>query len=186
MAQSVRESGRHSVRQLTNILRRCLETGARVEIDGLGIFAPGKDGKFHFTPFTQPKVFLAYVEEDLKVAEKLSQDLKVHGCDPWLDREKLLPGQNWPRSIERAIEMADYFVALFSRRAASKRGQFQCELRYALDCASRHPLEHNFIVPVRLEQCNVPARITTSIQYVDLFPDWDAGVKRLLDSMQRG
>lgn len=184
MAQRVRHAGRHSVRQLTSILRRCLETGARVEIDGLGVFEPGQDGRFHFTPFTQPKVFLAYVEEDLSTAEKLFQDLKAHGYDPWLDREKLLPGQNWPRSIERAIEVADYFVALFSRRAASKRSQFQCELRYALDCASRRPLDHTFLVPVRLEPCNVPARITTAIQYVDLFPDWEAGLRRLRDSLQ--
>jgi hypothetical protein len=151
-----------------------------VEIDGFGEFRPDRRGGFEFVPQTQPRVFLAYVVEDLEAAERLYDDFLAHGFVPWLDRKRLLPGQNWPRSIEQAIAVADFFVACFSRRAIGKRGCFQSELRYALDCARRLPLEEVFFIPVRLEECSVPARISREFHYVDLFPSWEKGFERIL------
>lgn len=170
---------------VARLLRECLKHGARVEIEGLGVFRSDGQGRFRFEPATRPKVFLAYVQEDAAAAERLYRDFRAHGFDPWLDRKKLLPGQNWPRSIERAIELTDYFVACFSQRAVGKRGCFQSELRYALDCARRVPLDQTYFIPVRLEECAIPWRIRRSIQYVDLFPDWEAGFRRILAAMGR-
>ncbi len=169
--------------QVARLLRQCLRRGASVEIEGLGVFRPDGRGRFRFLPATSPKVFLAYVQEDVEAAERLYRDFRAHGFDAWLDRKKLLPGQNWPRSIEQAIEVADYFVACFSTRAIGKRGCFQSELRYALDCARRVPLDQTYFIPVRLEECRVPARISRQIQYVDLFPDWEQGFRRILQAM---
>jgi hypothetical protein len=47
------------------------------------------------------------------------------------------------------------------------------------------PLDEIFIVPVRLEKCEVPKRITDQIQYVDLFPDWQKGLKRVVATMRK-
>jgi len=151
-----------------------------VEIDGLGLFRPTRTGGYEFVAKTTPKVFLAYVEEDREAVLKLFAGLQAHGMDPWLDRRKLMPGQNWPRSIERAIEVSDFFLACLSHRSVAKPGRFQSELRYALDCASRLPLEEVYFIPVRLDRCDVPARIAREIQYVDLFPDWDRGLNRVI------
>ena len=136
------------------ILRQCLEEGSAVEIDGLGVFHPGSGG-YEFYPSAGQKVFIAYVEEDRACAGRLYDALKASGFEPWLDRKKLLPGQNWPRAIERAIEVSDFFVACLSRRALQKRGAFQTELRYALDCARRQPLDHVYFIPLRLEEESV-------------------------------
>jgi len=81
--------------------------------------------------------------------------------------------------------VADFFVPCFSRRAATKRGAFQSELRYALDCATRLPLEDMFILPARLDNCEVPRPVASRIHYVDLFPDWDRGVRRLIRTIVR-
>src|SRR3954451_15016209 len=129
-------------------------------MDGLGIIRPNSRGGFEFLAETRPKVFLAYVEEDLAAVRDLADALDAAGFNPWLDKRKLLPGQNWPRSIRQAIEVSDFFVPCFSRRSTYKRGTFQCELRYALDCAAEVPLDEIFIVPVRLEDCEVPKRIS--------------------------
>ena len=67
-----------------------------------------------------------------------------------MDERKLLPGQNWPRAIESAIETSDFFLACYSANSVNKKGGFQAEIRYALDCARQIPLEEIFIVPVRL------------------------------------
>jgi hypothetical protein len=172
-------------RDVGRILKQCLETGRSVEIDGLGKFRPLSDGRFEFLAETQPQVFLGYVEEDLASVRELSDELQAAGFNPWLDKQKLLPGQNWPRSIHRAISISDFFVPCFSRRSTYKRGTFQSELRYALDCAVQLPLDEIFIVPVRLEKCELPKRITDQIQYVDLFPDWQKGLKRVVATMRK-
>jgi hypothetical protein len=176
---------RSSSAQVAGIVRQCLEHGSAVEIDGLGSFRPDGRGGFEFLPQTRPKVFLAYVVEDVEAAEKLYGDLLAQGFDPWMDRRKLIPGQNWPRAIEHAIAASDFFVACFSRHAGGKRGCFQSELRYALDCARRLPLEDVFLIPVRFEECGVPERISRELQYVDLFPDWRKGVRRVLAAMRK-
>ena len=91
-----------------------------------------------------------------------------------MDVRKLLAGQNWPRAIEAAIESSDFFVACFSGKSVRKKGGFQSEIRYALDCARQVPLDEIYIVPVRLDDCAVPRTIQHELQYIDLFPDWDA------------
>jgi hypothetical protein len=62
-------------------------------------------------------------------------------------------------------------------------------LRYALTCAARIPLDEIFLVPLRLEDCLVPNRISKQLQYIDLFPDWETGVNKVLavmDNEQKG
>ncbi len=168
------------MRQLTQVIEVFLENQGRVAIEGLGEFHRESDGELRFTPQNAPRVFLAYVAEDFEKAQRLYDDLKRLGADPWLDRQRLVPGQNWPRAIEAAIEVSDFFVPLFSRRSTVKRSQFHSELRYALECANRQPLDQPFMMPVRVDECGVPRTIARSVQYVDLFPDWDSGVAELM------
>ena len=172
--------------RLFEILRESLEEGEPVEIEGLGTFQPMQGGGCNFTPQVQPQVFVAYASEDLALARRLCEGLRREACSPWLDKDKLLPGQVWPRAIARAIEISDAFVACFSPRSILKRGQFQCELRWALDCARRMPLDQVFVIPVRLEPCVVPHRVAEQLQYIDLFPEWDRAVKQIAGSIHRG
>jgi hypothetical protein len=172
-----------SAEEVLGVLRQCLDEGSSVEIDGLGVFRR-RNGVYEFLPRQGPHIFVAYVQEDAEAAVRLYETLLAQGFDPWLDRKKLLPGQNWPRAIEQAIQVSDFFVACLSRKAVRKRGQFQAELRYALDCARRLPLDQAYFIPVRLEECPVPVRITREIQYVDLFPDWDRGIRRLIAALR--
>ena len=176
--------GRFSSRnQIAQLVRQCLHEGKAVEIDGLGTFRPSAGRGFRFWPSNLPKVFLAYVEEDAAAIDRLYAGFEEGGFAPWMDRRKLLPGQNWPRAIEDAIETSDFFVPCFSRNSVSKKGGFQAEIRYALDCARRVPLDEVFIVPVRLDDCRVPERIQKELQYIDLFPQWGSGLRRLFSVM---
>ena len=170
--------------QLAQVVVRGLTRGKAVEIDGLGIFYPDPVHGMRFEP-RPPQVFLAYAREDRETVEQLYEDLSARGFGPWMDVRKLLPGQNWPRSIETAIETSDYFVACFSKQSVNRWGGFQSEIRYALDCARRVPLDEIFLVPVRLDACRVPRSIQRELQYVDLFPDWSSGIERLLATLRR-
>lgn len=169
-----------SAELVAHLVREALESGAVVEIDGLGKFAPNGKGGYVFRSKRGAKVFIAYVHEDASTAERLFDAFAANGFDPWMDRRKLLPGQNWPLAIQHAMETADFVVTCFSQDSVAKKGGFQAEIRYALDCASLMPLDAVFLVPVRLDVCNVPAQIRRFVQYVDLFPDFETGFKRIL------
>jgi TIR domain len=169
--------------ELAQTVIRALALGSAVEVDGLGIFYPDRSRGCRFEP-RLPQVFLAYVEEDRPLAEWLYEALETEGFTPWMDVRRLLAGQNWPRAIEAAIETSDFFVACFSSRSVSKRGGFQAEIRYALDCARRIPLDDIFVVPVRLDTCRVPRAVQKELQYIDLFPDRERGLRRLTAAMR--
>ena len=178
-------SGTLSKRTLLKLIERCLREESAVDIEGFGSFQLDEQNCVTFEPSEQIRVFLAYADEDRAQVKKLYTELQKAGFEPWMDQEKLVPGQNWPRAIERGIELSDFFLGCFSRRSAVKRGHFQCELRYALDLAARIPLEDIFLVPLRLDDCEVPRQIATKTQYVDLFPDWNVGVAKLINMMRR-
>jgi len=125
------------------------------------------------------------VQEDLVLARRLRDDIAASGHATWLDKDKLLPGQDWPRAIRRAVELSEAFVACFSQRSVAKRGQFQNELRWAMECGRQRPMESTFLVPVRFEACAVPERIAEQVQYVDLFPDWEAGVRKIVRALRK-
>ena len=163
------------------ILRQYLAHRAVLNLDGFGALRINKSGEFEFTPETSPRVFIGYASEDVVLARKLSRQLRAAGLRPWLDQEQLVPGQNWPRAIERAIRTSDFAIQCFSTNSVGRRGYFHKELRLVLDAASRVPFDEFYLLPVRFEKCNLPDRVTSQYQYVDLFPDWQSGANALID-----
>jgi hypothetical protein len=173
-----------SIDKVANVVREALSRGLTVEIDGLGSFC--KTGRrYRFQPRDLPRVFVAYVHEDADLAGRIFDALVVAGFDPWMDERKLLPGQNWARAIQNALETSDFAVCCFSRNSIRKRSGFQAEIRYCLECARRLPLDEIFLLPVRLDKCPVPLDVSREMQYVDLFPDWDAGIARVVEAIHQ-
>jgi hypothetical protein len=168
--------------KLGSLLGECLAAEGTLCLPGLGTFRM-TNGRLCFEPWTRKRVFLAYVKEDIARVKSLYRYLKRQGFDPWMDVYRLLPGQDWPRAIERAISMADFVVPCFSRTSCTRRSHFNRELRYALECAEHVPLEATYLVPIRLEPCKVPVSVQRQIQYLDLFPDFDAGLRKLLTTL---
>jgi hypothetical protein len=173
------------IEQLGKLVAHSLAAGIEVEIEPLGVFYPDPVIGVRFEPKMARQVFIAYVKEDQAAAEWLYDALADAGFSPWMDVRKLLPGQNWPRAIEAAIETSDFFVACFSSNSTNKRGGFQADIRYALDCARRVPLDEIFLLPVRLDECRVPRAVRREVQWVDLFPDRARGAGRLAAMMRR-
>jgi len=101
-----------------------------------------------------------------------------------MDTHKHLPGQNWPRAIELAIESADLVVACFSGHSVDKRGGFQVS-RYTFGCARRVPFDDVFLVPVRFDVCRVLRSIQRAWPSIALFPDRDCGFERLASAIRQ-
>lgn len=163
------------------ILRDYLARRKVLHLEGVGDIRLRDTGEFDFEPESGPRVFIGYASEDVALSKRLSRQLRAAGFRPWLDREQLVPGQNWPRAIERAIQSADFAIQCFSTHSIGRRGFFHKELRLVLESATRVPFEEVYLLPIRFEKCALPDRVTSQYQYVDLFPDWTVGVDALID-----
>ncbi len=123
------------------------------------------------------RVFLCHASQDKPAVRKLHRYLKQHGIQPWLDQEDLLPGENWEVEIPRALNASDVILVCLSKNSVNKEGYVQKEISFALDKALEKPEGTIFIIPAKLEDCDVPKRLNR-YQWVDLFrPDSN---KRLL------
>jgi hypothetical protein len=121
---------------------------------------------------TQPlRVFLCHASQDKPIVWGLYDALKAENwIDPWLDKEKILPGQDWEMVIEKAVDDSDVIVICLSNHSVKKDGYVQWEMRYAYDCALRKPENTIFLIPLRLDDCLVPRKLQ-SFQWVDYFGD---------------
>ncbi len=126
------------------------------------------------------KIFISHAEEDLKVAKKIYNDLKSAGLKPWLDNKDILPGQNQKTAINQAIKNSSYFLALLSSNTVSKKGNVQKEQKIALEILNEYPKEHIFIIPIRLDNCEIPDEKLQNLQKVDLFPSYESGLNKIL------
>jgi len=131
------------------------------------------------------RVFLCHAKEDKPIVRELYQRLKVGGwIEPWLDERKLLPGQDWRTNIEEAVESADVVVICLSNYSVNKEGFVQKELRYAREIALEKPDDTIFLIPLKLEECEVP-RGLRFYQWTNYFGEQkEQSYTDLLDSLK--
>ena len=127
------------------------------------------------------RVFLCHASDDKPAVRALYQRLRAEGIDPWLDEEKLLPGQDWRREIQKAVRSSDIVIVCLSRRSITKTGYVQKEIKDALDVADEQPNGTIFLVPLKLEECNIPERLRRW-QWVNFFEE--RGYERLMRALQ--
>lgn len=125
------------------------------------------------------KVFLCYAHADRDAVRGLYNHLTQDGVDAWLDKAKLLPGQDWELEIRKAVREADVVVVCLSNQF-NQRGFRQKEVRLALDTAMEIPEGEIFIIPARLEECDTLESLRR-LHWVDLFED--NGYKKLKQSL---
>ena len=124
-------------------------------------------------------IFLSHASEDKAKVRALCQQLKDDGFDPWLDEERLLPGQNWDLEIEKALRANDVILLCFSSVSVAKEGYIQREYKRAMQYQEEKPEGTIFVIPIQLDDCELPYFIR-AIQYVD----YPAGYARLLSSLR--
>jgi len=132
------------------------------------------------------RVFLCHSSNDKPAVRELYQKLRAEPwIEPWLDEEELYPGQDWNMEIEKAVEAADAIIVCLSKGSITKEGYVQRELRTVLDFADYKPEGTLYIIPVRLEECELP-RSLRKWQYADYFKGQrERAFQRLLVSLKR-
>ena len=115
--------------------------------------------------------FLCYAKENSKEVREFRERLRAETwIDPWFDEEDILPGQKWEGSVADAVHNSHAVIVFLSSVAIRTEGFFQKELKLALDAAAEKPDGTIFIIPIRLDACDVPERLLP-YQYVDYFGD---------------
>lgn len=102
------------------------------------------------------KVFISYASEDYKIAIQLFDFLTDNGFNPWLDKIKISPGQQWDIEIMKALREADYIIILLSDISVNKRGYVQKEFKLAASYISEKLHSDIYIIPCKLDECTVP------------------------------
>ncbi len=114
------------------------------------------------------KVFISYAKEDRAQALTYFDRLSGEGFSPWIDTKKLLPGQNWEAEIERAFSDANVVILLLSKNSVSKRGFVQREANDAIERLRYKQPADIYVIPLLLNQCEVPSHIAGRLQYLDV------------------
>lgn len=116
------------------------------------------------------QIFLCYRDDDKPTARAIYDNLRENLLDVWFDEESLLAGGEWRVEIPKAIQRSDVVLLLLSNHALTKEGYFQSEIKLALEVANEKPEGTIFIIPLRLEACEVPQSIS-KWQYIDYFEE---------------
>jgi TIR domain len=151
-----------------------------------------------------PKVFLCHAREDADRIHKIASVMKEFQIDPWIDKEKLWPGDRWKIEIGTAIRNTDFFVICLSAKSIRKmgfiydenvgftqheqEGFIRQEINLAVEEFHRRPDGLPFLIPVKLESCEIPPLIIeqrfggeetllSEFQWIDLL-DGGKSVKR--------
>jgi hypothetical protein len=126
------------------------------------------------------RVFLCHASQDKPAVRRLYDALKAEDwIDPWLDEEKISFGQHWTTVIEDALDAADIVLIFLSHNSVQKEGFIQRELNYAWELSLEKPHGVIFLIPFRLDNCDVP-RFLRSRQWGDYFGDKQESTYQIL------
>ena len=112
------------------------------------------------SPDARPvRAFLCHSSADKPAVKILYGQLLAAGIQPWLDEVDLVGGQDWDREIRKAVRDCDVAIVCLSQSSVTKTGYVQKEIGVALDRADEKPEGTIYIIPLRLEDCDVPDRL---------------------------
>lgn len=106
------------------------------------------------------QIFLCYAHQDETRVKDLYDKLKKAGFNPWMDIFDLVGGEKWRSTIQKTIPNSDFFLACLSKKSINKRGFLQREISIALDTLRERLDEDIYIIPLRLEECEVPESLS--------------------------
>ena len=121
--------------------------------------------------------FLSYSHSDVEFARRFADDLRQMGHQVWRDEENIRLGETIRRSIEAGIDRAQFLIFLLSKSSVTSEW-CQRELDIALE---RETAENIVVLPVVIEDCNIPATLRTK-RYLKI-ENYNDGLNRFLSML---
>jgi hypothetical protein len=129
-------------------------------------------------------IFISYASEHLDDARIVREHLKSTGHSVWFDKDSILGGAEWDYAIMKGHEDADLILHLCSDEILKRRGVVNREIKRSLQLYEDEPLRSMLIIPIRLEEMQLPHELTR-FQQIDYFrPDWRERLDRAIAERQ--
>lgn len=119
-------------------------------------------------------VFISYSRQDKDAVDKIQKSLERKGIDVWIDQEDIGTGSRWDLQIEAGIQKSKKVLVILSKHSIAS-SNVSDEWSFALE-------KEKHLIPVLLEECDVPMRIA-SLQRVELTPDYNSGLDTLVEEI---
>jgi hypothetical protein len=100
-------------------------------------------------------VFISYARADMALAHRLATDLGNAGYTVFVDMATLAAGASFAEELSRAIQDARFVLVLLSQAYVESRWAQQ-ELRLAMDQELRMSSGAIKVIPIRLDDCEIP------------------------------
>ena len=118
--------------------------------------------------------FLSYSRADQDFALRFATDLRAREVSIWIDQLDIRPSEHWDRAIERAVRDCCGLVVILSPRSVESDNVAD-EISYAIDRGKP-------VLPVMIERCSMPLRITR-MQMIDATGDYDRALQQCLEAI---
>lgn len=127
------------------------------------------------------RIFLCHSSADKPIVRELCARLQKDGFRPWLDEQDINPGDEWEMAIHSALRTSDVIVVCLSHTSVTRAGYLHKEIKFALDRADEQPERRRVLIPVRLDECPIPERLSR-FQWLNLFEA--TGYERLKNALR--
>ena len=120
----------------------------------------------------------------------LIKKLSKYEIDVVVDYKFVMPGANLEEVFRKSIQDSNYFIVCFSKEYNQReRTEAYKELDYAIEYGKHLPPERKWIIPVRINECEVPdmeirsGLTLTRLLCIDLFPttQLEKGIKSIVE-----
>jgi hypothetical protein len=129
-------------------------------------------------PLTLSKsYFLSYSRADETFALRFATDLRERGIAMWVDQLDIRPSEHWDRAIERAVHECRGLLVILSPRSVESDNVAD-EISFAIDHGKP-------VLPVMIEKCRLPLRITR-MQVIDATGNYERALGQALDVLSGG
>ena len=120
--------------------------------------------------------FLSYSRSDQEFALRLAADIRARGISLWIDQLDIRPSEHWDRAIEQAVRDSRGIVVVLSPRSVASDNVAD-EVSFAIDSGKS-------VLPVMIERCKLPLRITR-MQVIDATGTYEDALERCVAELRR-
>jgi len=120
--------------------------------------------------------FLSYSRSDQGFALRLAADIRARGIRLWIDQLDIRPSEHWDRAIEQAVRDSRGIVVVLSPRSVASDNVAD-EVSFAIDSGKS-------VLPVMIERCKLPLRITR-MQVIDATGTYEDALERCVAELRR-
>jgi hypothetical protein len=120
--------------------------------------------------------FLSYSRSDERFALRFAKDLRSRGVAMWVDQLDIRPSEHWDRAIEKAVRDCRGLVVIVSPRSVASDNVAD-EISYAIENGKT-------VLPVMIEKCSLPLRITR-MHLIDASAGYERAVQQCAAELQR-